>query len=293
MSIQSRVSVVNNVLNPNKQQDAAYHGETQDHTGTTFFYAVIYDGHGGNDCIQRLRQAHQYPGMVQHLLGAANPLQAVYDFVKECNGGSTMNLFRIYEDRIENWNVGDSHAFVFDMTSGTVPLFVGQSVDDDHERPDMTEWFQGIMHDGLTMTVTGRKTMQYGPTKMLRVLYPNRAVAVSQALGHRGMTGLSLTHAYLSIPRQPTVCYSCVNGSDGVWDVVSPAHFPIATMAAETLCQLAKQQWSQQWELTHMSGDQYHGQTTPNSYAPETHDDISATTTLVFPFMRNVTHRKK
>jgi hypothetical protein len=104
-----------------KGQDQTYRGRSVcAETGEPFEYVMVTDGHGGDDCIRALRNIPQ--SLLIVMLGTKNPVEALAAHVnprscKHFGGGATVGLAKIFSDRVETINCGDSQVAVYRLSA--------------------------------------------------------------------------------------------------------------------------------------------------------------------------------
>lgn len=280
-------SIVTHVLVKQNRahQDYIFQGTAQDERGEQFMCTVIFDGHGDKDCIDFLRAAGKN-GTLLTMMGTENPCQTVFQSTQHCFGGSTMNAFRVYANRVENFNVGDSHAILYERNKlGQIVRGV-ECVDhsfSENERirlrqrglqllttrtPDITHvvdetTIQVVAHMNQVCLQKANRITGEGPPCM----------TLSQALGHYGEMGCEPSTFYLDF--LPEHSYQCVHASDGVWDVLSERdkYERVAQATCDQLMALTDQRYGQTWRVVSDVFPEYHNQTF--RYHPPHVDDRS------------------
>jgi hypothetical protein len=279
------------VINGRKSQDLAYVGKTKQ-----YMYGVVYDGHGRYNCINMIKSIHSEnpDDMVSH----TNPVQYMFDKTIGCVGGSTMNFFRVdrVSSLIENFSIGDSHSWIWDITDAKHPCLVmvnKKHVPDDTEEIERLSTLRLMSPSTMTSIRNSmvRKTLVHSEDTMEQYDFYNQVVyfqrndhsvdglAMTQALGHFGLTQCScFQYVYRPIPGHT---YLCMAASDGVTDVVT--YDMIRTIIMESLldipgrlCSLARRQWMRPWRLVRNGA-----QPIVSSFPMSEWDDISVCVNFV------------
>ena len=229
--------------------------------GERFVAMAVFDGHSNNQCIDELRLMD-----LSQFFVLPNPCEALYEACRGFNGGATINLFLIFEDRIENWNIGDSQGKVFMMVDGTWVIQAtsvmhspdnqaelarhGDRVECHGSSPDLTNI---IGPKQISSNVAGvYVTFLDSPLRFEPV-----RLALTQALGHKGLTGCC--PGFFSVPIVPGKRYRAICGTDGPWDVLGDFDHPaLCTLSAQGIIDLVRERYAQEWNVTF--GGVYAGQ---------------------------------
>jgi serine/threonine protein phosphatase PrpC len=159
----------------------------------------------------------QYPiSEIRMHFGALN---ASYD----ADSGATASIARIYPDRIECLNMGDSHTAIF--IDGEL-VYMNRAHNSDNE--EELARIQDIYGQSAGLCSTSKRQEVLSPDEITmvvcpRVFFPNGVqISPTQSLGHHDITGYS--PAFERIPYSPEQTVNVLVFSDGVADVFSFDH---------------------------------------------------------------------
>ena len=240
-----------------KGQDETWDGTFVDEeTGETGRWGMVTDGHGTDKCIRFLRSISK--SEMNGFVGRKDPVGALFEHVNlyagvyagECSG-STLCLIKVYKDRVVCINCGDSQAVVY--KNGCME-------------------FISVEHNCLNPKEKDRLAAKYGdmlyrPSGNIELVSPvrmigsyteyacfpntNMQLAVTQALGHRGVTGYAADVTV--IPYDPQDDVRVIIGSDGFWDMTMRKNeaemASLANMPCHELLNFALGRWLQEWEM--------------------------------------------
>ena len=266
-----------------KCQDQTYLGTAVDEiTGEPFQYAVVFDGHGGDDCITFIRSLSDENRA--EIFGKRAPVEAMAKLVNEnvsgrlC-GGSTMNLTKVYKDHIECINCGDSQAAIF-KDGELIYLTVMHNWENNQEKQRLET--MGVFFTPSTdIKVVDNSRMHGVYTEYANWSSDGTQLACSQALGSNGKTGYAPHHEV--IPILPGYTYKVIAGSDGFWDMVikdNPIEMQsFADFTAEQGVAFACSRWLQPWEMKPMNKTTY----TTGQFSKMEADDVCVVTVDIIP----------
>jgi serine/threonine protein phosphatase PrpC len=254
-----RVSLTEHIQQMDKHQDQTYLGEgIYAPTGEEFKFAMVTDGHGRNDCITILRNIS--PPDLSQMLGQENPVQVLADYVNKKQGelyakkigtGATMCLTRIFQDRIECINSGDSQFAVY-KDGALLHLSKEHNWENDEDRDRILATDPRIFFEpSRSMRLVSDKKIVSCYSEY--VAWPDSSrLACTQALGHGSRTGYA--PECIVIPLEKGIKYKVLIGSDGVWDMVMK-NDPVdvgrfATMEGKDILEFISARWLQEWETT-------------------------------------------
>ena len=219
-----------------------------DTNGQKFDAICVFDGHGFNQCIIALRSMDLRQFFVQ-----PNPCAAVFEACRGFEGGATMNLFRIYANRIENHNIGDSQAKVFMQVDGQWTIqaaSVMHSPDNQAECARLDGRVNYSKSSPDLNNITGPNVITSNePGIYVQFIGTPLRLALTQALGHKGLTGCR--PEFFSVPIVQGQRYRAVNGSDGIWDVLGNFdHKELCTLSAQGIIDFVRARYAQEWNVT-------------------------------------------
>lgn len=220
-----------------------------------FHWACVFDGHGSNKCIDFIRSIQKDD--LDAIMRSPNPVMAMVDKVHHMahiqnyeSSGSTMCAARVFSDRIEIINCGDSQAAVY-KNGETIFLSEEHNGYNQAECDRIKELDPNIYFtDSRNIKVVSDTHIHTVPSKYVNFTNGSR-LALTQALGHCERTGYqpSLT----TIPIEPGQTYKVVIGSDGLWDMIMRDNEEdmnrLTTMSGEDIVKFVVERWLQHWEM--------------------------------------------
>ena len=263
-----RISMTQCVQGMDKFQDQTYLGDgIYEPTGEAFKYAMVTDGHGRDDVIHILRNISNTN--LSRMLGKEDPVDALAKCVKQrqdelfalnqyrhkyAGTGATMCLVRIFSDRIECINAGDSQAYVY--RDGSLLFKTKEhAVHNDCEVARLKAMNTGIeFEDSFNIEVESETRMVQCVSKY--VVWPDGyRLACTQALGHGGRTGYAPDTNTIVI--EPGRSYQVIIGSDGIWDMMIKDSVVDAErlwgLDASGVVKFANDRWLQEWEMVYLA----------------------------------------
>ncbi len=258
-----RITISEHVEQMSKGQDYTVSGQIEI-DGQPVKYAVVFDGHGTDNVIRFIRNikrskmdeimASPCPGTTMfHYVNNATPKLCIRG---ECSG-STMCLARIFSTHVEIINVGDSQAVVF--KNGQIE-FISETHDYGNAKEKERLETTGRIHyavDSKNTKIVNETDMHVA--KAFYIVHKNDGVqlAVSQALGHDGKTGICPDRTV--IPYEQADDIRIVLGSDGFFDMVMREKeedkfvtqdlLDIVDMPGEAILKRTIDRWLQEWEM--------------------------------------------
>lgn len=241
-----------------KAQDQTYTGVAVDElTGESFIYGMITDGHGSNECIEFLRSFSRK--RMAEIIGKRNPVETLAEYIisKTKKGGATMCLTKVYKDRIECINCGDSRLAVY-KDGELVFLSQEHNWTNSQERQRLigSDNFMGFTpSSGIQVT---NETDMIGCYMEYATWKDHSKLACTQSLGSNGKTGYAPDHTV--IPIEPLSTYKIIIGSDGLWDMMiknkgtdlgvdNTDLLRLYTMSARNIVDMAVSRWLQEWNM--------------------------------------------
>ena len=188
-----------------------------------------------------------------HYINYATPKLCIHG---ECSG-STMCLARIFPTYVEIINVGDSQAVVF--KNGQIE-FISETHDygnvKEKERLDATSRIYYAV-DSKSMKIVSETEMRVVKTFYIVHTNDNVQLAVSQALGHHGKTGVCPDRTIIPYSNMDDI--RIVLGSDGLFDMVLRGRdsdrfleqdlLDLLDMPCEAIVKRTIDRWLQPWNM--------------------------------------------
>jgi serine/threonine protein phosphatase PrpC len=261
--IMERITISEHVEQMFKGQDYTVSGQIEI-DGQPVKYAAVFDGHGTDNVIRFIRNIK--PDKMNEIMATDDPATNMFHYINyatpklcirgECSG-STMCLARIFPTHVEIINVGDSQAVVF--KNGNIEF-----ISETHEygNPKEKERLEttGRIHravDSSSMKIVNETEMH--SVKAFYIVHKNDGVqlAVSQALGHDGKTGVCPDRTV--IPYEEADDIRIVLGSDGFFDMVMREKeeekfvtqdlLDLVDMPGEAIMKRTLDRWLQKWTM--------------------------------------------
>lgn len=241
------------VVGQDKDQDFVVMGFAVDELAKQpFFYKVLIDGHGSHDFINFIRTMKKSDwdrimrkgGSAAHNL--ANYVNANADLVAGRSSGGTFISWKCFDGRIMESTCGDSASFVFEDGDLVYESPVHNTTNF-AERARIQEMGFGFWARHDFRIREGRLTTY----PLDYITYGDYSLALTQAIGHNGVTGLKPNHAMIEIrPGHKTVVVSMSDGASGMLDRTSPVDMDLVRTSTVTdLMDTVLARWKQSWTL--------------------------------------------
>lgn len=270
-----------------KGQDQTYQGSFVDEeSGEAGQWAAVTDGHGSNTCINYLRTIPQ--AILNEVMGKPDPAEILFKMVNQYShvwsnesSGATLNIVKVYKDRLVCINMGDSQAAVY--KNGEL-AFITETQDGSNEKEidRLTKENSKInFYTSPTIEITSDGKMYSVPSKYI-IHSHHITLALSQALGHCGITGFAPN--VVTIPYGPSDTVHVVIGSDGFWDMVAQKDMTevlsLMNKSSDELLKSSVDRWLQPWE---MCKDRDVGIFEIGSFTREQSDDVCVVKIDIIP----------
>ena len=232
-----------------KNQDIAFCGKTNfDDSSKDYCWFVGCDGHGKKDKFNIIEILKQMDW--NHIMCQENSFDTLLEELKSIKhynkySGSTYYEAKIFKNKVEICNVGDSGICVFIdkiMVYSTTPHNLSNAA----ELERLSERIQSgnILVDKCQIAkMKDNKTIHFIEGEYYE--FDDHRIALSQSLGHDNITGLE--------PERKTIYFEenqeiqVIGGSDGLWDIVMKEE--VCDMNALSLVELAKSRWQEEWDV--------------------------------------------
>jgi serine/threonine protein phosphatase PrpC len=254
------------IIQMSSKQDHAVSGEGIDIlTNEKFTFHAIFDGHGTDSCINFIRNLNIED--MSEIMATEDPVETLSNYITDSktvpisrnSSGSTMCMVRVYNNRLESFNCGDSQAIIFIngkeeyrtamhnyanieeriRVAGKNYQYVFKVENNKFinlKTPilsDTIEDIRDITDNGLGVKFTVSKGVTMVDKDNIRANYSERAtfgpttnfpfylsLSPTQALGHNSRTGYSKSKHVIYLKETDSV--KIVIASDGVWDMRVP-----------------------------------------------------------------------
>ena len=257
-----RISITEHVDQMCKGQDHTVSGQTTI-DGDHVKYAAVFDGHGSNNVIDFIRRISREK--MDEIMAAGCPGTTMFHYInnatpKLCirgeSSGSTMCVARIFPTYVEIINVGDSQGYV--IKNGEL-VFVSEPhcYDNPKERARLDAMGVRTEASNNFKIVDDRHLYKTRTNYIFHILHEDNRLALSQALGHAGKTGIAPDRKV--IPYEAADEMVVILGSDGHFDMVK-RHMDrdeflesdllaVKDMSGPEILKQSVDRWLQEWEM--------------------------------------------
>jgi serine/threonine protein phosphatase PrpC len=240
--------------------------------GRRFDYMLSADGHGTSFCIDILRELHR-ENKIEEYLNVENPMIKLGEFINSHytfkKSGFCCVIVKIYQpiDKehgiVKSWCVGDSQSAIIKNSE-----LVYISCPHNLTNPSEVERLKEIRHliqpcDSVPKISTKTSVIPRKAQYINFISGVNSSIAMSQALGHNGITGLApeyYEHIFTDDDKIRVVI-----GSDGFWEQyifegpcqedVDEDLRDLTTMSAKQLINKMEARWKQMWKYYWIKGN--------------------------------------
>ena len=258
--------------------------------GRSFDYMLSADGHGTSFYIDILRDLHR-ENKFEEYLTVENPMIKLGEFINSKysakKSGFCCVIVKIYQPIgeeqgiVKSWCVGDSQSAII-KNSELVYISCPHNL---LNNPSEVERLKKVLHyvqpsDNIPKISTKFSVIPR-KAEYIRFIDNNSIIAMSQALGHNGITGLA--PEYYEHIFTDTDKIRVVIGSDGFWEQhifdgpcqedVAEDFRDLTTMSAKQLIDKMEARWKQNWKYYWIPGNTERFVET--SYPEEGIDDIN------------------
>ena len=262
-----------------KGQDYIYMDDIEDITGEECKVAVVFDGHGNDKVINFIRSISN--GNMNLLLKQSNPIQSVANHINNYllqsqyeSSGSTMCMVKIFSDRIECINCGDSQVAVY--KNGSLEFLSKEhNYENEKERERLKYDVNFVPSSNIKMI--NHDTLISVYSEYIEWEFPGTytKLACSQALGHNNITGYYPDHTVIQITENDT--FKVVIGSDGLWEMIMKDDAQdvnnLYNMDATTIVEQTTNRWLQLWNMQDAINN--NKQSVKCKFTPKQCDDIA------------------
>jgi len=249
------VNITSKINQLSKGQDYIYIDDIIDRTGEECKIGVVFDGHGDNAVINFIRSISKE--QMNKLLMDPKPIESVANHINNnlpqsryISSGSTMCMVKIYLNRIECINCGDSQLAIY--KNGSLEFISKEhNYENEKERERLKTVATFIPSSNIKMINPNTLISVY--SEYIEWDLPNSytKLACSQSLGHNNITGYFPDHTVIPITQADK--FKVIIGSDGLWDMMikDDEHDMNAlyNMDASAIEEQASMRWLQLWNM--------------------------------------------
>ena len=237
-----------------KNQDIAFCGKTVfDDISKNYYWFVGCDGHGRKDNYNIIEVLKKFDW--KNIMCQENSFEVVFEKLNSTTlynpyrynqyTGATYYEAKIYNNRVEICNVGDSGICVFldkKLIYSTTPHNLSNAAE--MERLNDRIQSGNIVVDKCEITqMKDSTTLQFVEGEYY--VFNGQRLALTQSLGHNNITGVKPERKIIHFDEEQDV--QIIGGSDGLWDIVMKEE--ICDMNAVSLVELAKSRWKGEWNV--------------------------------------------
>jgi serine/threonine protein phosphatase PrpC len=258
-----------------KGQDNIRNGSSIDiETGELFEWIMLNDGHGTNTCIYFIRSITNEK--LSELMGKSDPIKAIAEHIDKStiirtyeSSGATAVIVKIYSDRAECINCGDSQFIVFKDDAINFISAPHNSSNESEKKRILDMGLQFVPCRNIK--VISEHVMTTVPTEYVLFKDLNK-LACSQALGHNSKTGYAPDKHIVKFEEKSK--YRIIMGSDGLFDMLMLDNDSdlekLNTKSAKEISDWIVGRWLYDWEGHYLDGDK-----TKFKYEKHETDDVS------------------
>lgn len=268
-------------------QDYTYIDDITDYNGENCKVCIVFDGHGSNSVINFIRSIPN--NIMNELVSVKNPIENVAEYIennliynRNITSGSTMCLVKIYSNRIECVNCGDSQVAIY---KNNVLEYMNQqhNYKNEKERERLKDKVNFVPSSNIKIVEKDKLISVYSEYIEWNFKNENLLLACSQALGHSNRTGYDPEYATIPIIKDNK--YKIIIGSDGFWDmVIVDDDSDIQSLSTKNSNELIKQstdRWLQKWNMQDVLNN--NDNIVRCSFKPKQCDDISIIVCDIIP----------
>ena len=238
-----------------KGQDYTYIDDITDDNEEECKVCIVFDGHGDNRVINFIRSIPN--NKMNKLVSGKTPIETLARYInsniiyyKNITSGSTMCLTKIYSDRIECFNCGDSQLAIF--KNGSLEYMNQEhNYKNEKERERLNNKVIFKPSSNIKMTDENTLISVYSEYIEWNLNDIRLTLACTQSLGHDGITGYD--PEIMVIPITAEDKYKIIIGSDGFWDMILLENEnemkDLYNKNVDDLMEQTTNRWLQEWNM--------------------------------------------
>jgi len=269
-----------------KGQDYIYMDDIVDVTGEKCKIAVVFDGHGDNKVIDFIRSIPNEK--MNQLLMVSKPVESLANYINENlfqskieSSGSTMCMVKLFSNRIECINCGDSQVAIY-KNSSLEYMSQEHNYENEKERERLKYDVTFIPASNIKMIDADTLINVY--SEYIEWEFPGlyTKLACTQALGHNSITGYD--PEYKVIPLTENDKFKVIIGSDGLWEMIMKDDIQdvnnLYNMDANAIVEQTTNRWLQMWNMHDVLNNKKNVQ---GKFTPQQCDDIAVLVVDILP----------
>jgi len=238
-----------------KGQDYIYMDDVIDTTGEKCKIAVVFDGHGEYKVINFIRSIPNEK--MNQLLMVSKPIESLANYINDNlhqsrleSSGSTMCMVKLFSNRIECINCGDSQVAVY--KNGLLE-YMNREHNYENEKEHERLKYDVDFIPSSNIKMIDNNTLINIYSEYIEWDFPGSytKLACSQALGHNNITGYD--PEYKVIPITENDQFKVIIGSDGLWDMIMKDDIQdvnnLYNMDADAIVEQTTNRWLQLWNM--------------------------------------------
>jgi serine/threonine protein phosphatase PrpC len=254
-----QIIITEHIEQLSKSQDYTISGETI-YENQKIKYAAVFDGHGTDSVIYFIRQISKEK--MDEIMATKCPATTLYHYINASyickpdeSSGSTICLVRIFSNYIEIINVGDSRAVIFKNDKI-------EFISKEHNYNNIIEQSRikkeqkfKKFYDINSIKVVGKNILKEDILKYV-LFNDGSGLALTQALGHNGKTGIHPTTSIISYNNNDSL--RIILGSDGFFDMIIHDNnnnfiksdlLEIIDLPGQIILNHVIDRWRQEWQI--------------------------------------------
>jgi serine/threonine protein phosphatase PrpC len=268
-------------------QDYTYIDDITEFVGESCKICIVFDGHGSDSIINFIRSISN--NTMNEIVSVKNPVENLAKYINDnlnynrnITTGSTMCLVKIYSNRIECVNCGDSQVAIF--KNGSLEYMNKQhNFTNEKERERLKDKVNFVPSTNIKIVEKDKLISVYSEYIEWNFKNESLLLACSQSLGHSDRTGYD--PEYTTIPIIKGEKYKIIIGSDGLWDmVIVEDELDMKSLSTKNANELMKQtteRWLQKWNMQDVLNN--NEAIMRYSFTPKQCDDISVIVADIIP----------
>jgi serine/threonine protein phosphatase PrpC len=269
-----------------KGQDYIYMDDIVDVTGEKCKIAVVFDGHGENKVIDFIRSISNEK--MNQLLMVSKPVESLANYINENlfqskieSSGSTMCMVKLFSNRIECINCGDSQVAVY--KNGSLE-YMSQEHNYENEKERERLKYDVTFIPASNIKMIDADTLINVYSEYIEWEFPGlyTKLACSQALGHNSITGYDPEYKVIQLTENDK--FKVIVGSDGLWEMIMKDDIQdvnnLYNMDANAIVEQTTNRWLQMWNMHDVLNNKKNVQ---GKFTPHQCDDIAVFIADILP----------
>lgn len=258
------VNEMTNSLGKGQDYTFVHHHAATSDQDEDYDILAVFDGHGTVYVPERDFMTYLRAAPLAELLCQEDPVAALAEYFRshgsryDIQTGAVASIVRIYKDRIQSFNVGDTKTLVF-LDGHLAYSNVAHNAQNPAELARLNVSHLGKVSKEASQCPRVLNAAEITMQRSDYILFHREPglqpvkLAPTQSFGHHDITGYAAEVSV--IPYSPEQCVQVVVASDGLMDMVAMEFAEdvafLATSSAQDLCAFGEQRWSQPWRYVY------------------------------------------